>query len=140
MVKAGTIHAIGAGIIICEIQQNSNCTYRMYDYDRRDKFGNPRELHVAKALDVTLCTPPVKHDFGEHLAQCEYFTVDARNGAFEGVADEKSFVSLLITDGEGTLTSGGGTVAVKKGESYFLPAASGPYAVTGTCQTLVTTV
>ena len=52
MVKAGTIHAIGAGIIICEIQQNSNCTYRMYDYDRRDKYGNPRELHVKKALDV----------------------------------------------------------------------------------------
>ena len=52
MVKAGTIHAIGAGIIICEIQQNSNCTYRMYDYDRRDKFGNKRELHVDKALDV----------------------------------------------------------------------------------------
>ena len=52
MVKAGTIHAIGAGVFICEIQQNSNCTYRMYDYDRRDKFGNPRELHVKKALDV----------------------------------------------------------------------------------------
>ena len=107
-------------------------TYRVYDYGRVGADGKPRALHVEKALDVTLCTPPVKHDFGEHLAQCEYFTVDARNGAFEGVADEKSFVSLLITDGEGTLTSGG--------ETYFLPAASGPYAVTGTCQTLVTTV
>lgn len=52
MVKAGTIHAIGAGILICEIQQNSNCTYRMYDYDRKDKFGNKRELHVDKAIDV----------------------------------------------------------------------------------------
>lgn len=52
MVKAGTIHAIGAGILICEIQQNSNCTYRMYDYDRRDKFGNRRELHISKAIDV----------------------------------------------------------------------------------------
>ena len=102
--------------------------------------GKPRALHVEKALDVTLCTPPVKHDFGEHLAQCEYFTVDARNGAFEGVADEKSFVSLLITDGEGTLTSGGETVAVKKGESYFLPANSGAYTVKGQCQTLVTVV
>ena len=56
------------------------------------------------------------------------------------MADERSFVSLLSTDGEVTLTSGGDTVAVKKGESYFLPAAIGPYAVTGTCQTLVTTV
>ena len=52
MVKAGTIHAIGAGILICEIQQNSNCTYRMYDYDRKDKFGNKRELHIDKAIDV----------------------------------------------------------------------------------------
>lgn len=52
MVKAGTIHAIGAGILICEIQQNSNCTYRMYDYDRRDKFGNRRELYISKAIDV----------------------------------------------------------------------------------------
>ena len=52
MVKDGTIHAIGAGILICEIQQNSNCTYRMYDYDRRDKFGNRRELHISKAIDV----------------------------------------------------------------------------------------
>ena len=52
MVKAGTIHAIGAGILICEIQQNSNCTYRMYDYDRKDKFGDKRELHIDKAIDV----------------------------------------------------------------------------------------
>lgn len=52
MVKAGNIHAIGAGILICEIQQNSNCTYRMYDYDRKDKFGNKRELHIDKAIDV----------------------------------------------------------------------------------------
>lgn len=139
-IPSGTLHAIGKGIVVAEVQQNSNVTYRVYDYGRVGADGKPRALHVEKALDVTLCTPPVKHDFGEHLAQCEYFTVDARNGAFEGVADEKSFVSLLITDGEGTLTSGGETVAVKKGESYFLPAASGPYAVTGTCQTLVTTV
>ena len=54
MVKAGTIHAIGAGILICEIQQNSNCTYRMYDYDRKDKFGNKRELHIDKAIDVLM--------------------------------------------------------------------------------------
>lgn len=66
--------------------------------------------------------------------------MDAKNGAFEGTADEKSFVSLLITDGEGTLTYGGETVPIKKGESYFLPAGSGGYTVTGHVQTLVTTV
>lgn len=51
-VPAGTIHAIGAGCLICEIQQTSNLTYRMYDYDRTDKFGKPRELHIEKALEV----------------------------------------------------------------------------------------
>ena len=124
----------------CEVQQNSNVTYRVYDYGRVGADGKPRALHVEKALDVTLRTPPVKHDFGSHLAQCEYFTVDAKDGAFEDTADEKSFVSLLITDGEGELTCGGETVTVKKGDSFFLPAGSGSYAVRGTCQTLVTRV
>lgn len=113
--------------MIAEVQQNSNVTYRVYDYGRVGADGKPRALHVEKALDVTLRTLPVKHDFGSYLAQCEYFTVDARNGAFEGTADEKSLVSLLITDGEGELICGGETVAVKKGDSFFLPAGSGSY-------------
>lgn len=75
-------------------------------------------------MDVTLRTPPVKHDFGSHLAQGEYFTVDAKNGAFEDTADEKSFVSLLVTDGEGELTCGGETVVVKKGDSFSCPQAA----------------
>lgn len=139
-IESGTIHAIGKNILIAEIQQNSNVTYRVYDYGRVGADGKPRALHVEKALDVTLRTPPVKHDFGGHLARCEYFTVDAKNGDFDGVADEKSFVSLLITDGAGELTCGGETVPVKKGESYFLPANSGAYTVKGQCQTLVTVV
>ena len=115
--------------MIAEVQQNSNVTYRVYDYGRVGADGKPRALHVEKALDVTLRTLPVKHDFGSHLAQCEYFTVDARNGAFEGTADEKSFVSLLITDGEGELICGGETVAVKKGDSFSQAAAAIPYTV-----------
>ena len=89
---------------------------------------------------MTLRTPPQKQDFGGHLAQCEYFTVDVKSGSFNGTADEKSFVSLLITDGAGTLTCGGETACVQKGESYFLPANSGHYTVQGNCQTLVTCV
>ena len=139
-IPSGTLHAICKGIVIAEVQQNSNVTYRVYDYGRVGADGKPRALHVAKALDVTLRTPPVKHDFGEHLAQCEYFTVDARKGAFADAVDEKSFVSLLITEGEGTLTCGGEAVSVKKGDSYFLPANSGSYTVQGSCQTLVTRV
>ena len=56
-IQSGTIHAIGAGILICEIQQNSNCTYRVYDYGRRGADGKPRELHIAKALDVCRLEP-----------------------------------------------------------------------------------
>ena len=84
--------------------------------------------------------PPQKQDFGSHLAQCEYFTVDVKSGNFNGTADENSFVSLLITDGIGTLTCGGETVCAQKGESYFLPAGSGAYRIEGPCETLVTTV
>ena len=98
-IPSGTLHAICKGIVVAEVQQNSNVTYRVYDYGRVGADGKPRALHVEKALDVTLRTPPVKHDFGGHLARCEYFTVDAKNGDFDGVAGEKSFVSLLITDG-----------------------------------------
>lgn len=81
MVKAGTIHAIGAGILICEIQQNSNCTYRMYDYDRKDKFGNKRELHIDKAIDVVdvkkykpfISDNKDVPEGAEVLASCKYF-------------------------------------------------------------------
>lgn len=89
---------------------------------------------------MTLRTPPQKQDFGSHLAQCAYFTVDVKNGNLNGTADEKSFVSLLITDGAGTLSCGGETVDIQKGESYFLPAGSGAYHIEGSCETLVTTV
>ena len=72
-IPSGTLHAICKGIVIAEVQQNSNVTYRVYDYGRVGADGKPRALHVEKALDVTLRTLPVKHDFGSHLAQCEYF-------------------------------------------------------------------
>ena len=139
-IPSGTLHAICQGIVIAEVQQNSNVTYRVYDYGRVGADGKPRALHIEKALDVTRRTPPQKQDFGSHLAQCEYFTVDVKSENFNGTSDEKSFVSLLITDGIGTLTCGGETVCVQKGESYFLPAGSGAYRIEGSCETLVTTV
>ena len=139
-IPSGTLHAICKGIVVAEVQQNSNVTYRVYDYGRVGADGKPRALHVEKALDVTMRTPPIRHDFGGHLAQCDYFTVDVKDGPFGGAADETSFVSLLFVDGTGNLTCGGETVQVNKGESYFLPAGSGKYAVNGSCKTLVTTI
>ena len=68
-IPSGTLHTICRGIVVAEVQQNSNVTYRVYDYGRVGADGKPRALHIEKALDVTRRTPPQKHDFGSHLAQ-----------------------------------------------------------------------
>ena len=80
-VDAGTIHAIGKGNVIAEIQQNSNVTYRLYDYDRRDKEGNPRELHIEKGVAASNANKiskreiPLCSDGSRLLGSCEYFSV-----------------------------------------------------------------
>ena len=139
-IPSGTLHAICHGIVIAEIQQNSNVTYRVYDYGRVGADGKPRALHIQQALAVTKCIPPEKLDFGGHLGQCKYFTVDLHKGDFAEKADSSSFVSLLFVDGEGTVACGGESMPVKKGESIFLPAGSGDIQVTGSLTTLVTRV
>lgn len=140
-IPAGTLHAICKGIVIAEIQQNSNVTYRVYDYGRLGPDGQPRALHINQALAVTECRPPRKsYDFEGHLAKCEYFTVDVFAGAFHEVCGEASFVSLLVVDGSGTLQNAGETVSVQKGDSFFLPAGSGAYRVEGNCTVLRTYV
>ena len=136
-IPAGTLHAICKGIVIAEIQQNSNVTYRVYDYGRLGADGKPRQLHVAQALEVTRCVPPQPQDFGGHLAACQYFVADAVRGSAEGVCDEDSFTSLLITDGEGALSCGGEETAVRKGDSLFLPAGSGDWKLTGSASALL---
>ena len=156
MVKAGTIHAIGAGIFICEIQQNSNCTYRMYDYDRRDKFGNPRELHVAKSLDVV---NPVKyvrdnkcnvmlthneHYMAKRLVQCKYFEVIKYEVEDEAKipVDEASFVSVIVVEGEGTIMTDDydNKMKFKAGESFFISAGKRNIIVKGKSTCIVTHV
>ena len=69
-IDAGTVHAIGKGILIAEIQQSSNVTYRIYDYKRKDAQGNERALHVKQALAVTNFGPAKTHDFKHHLCLC----------------------------------------------------------------------
>ena len=130
-IPSGTLHAIRKGIVVAEIQQNSNVTYRIYDYGRKGADGKPRQLHIPQALDVTERILPKPQDFHGHLAQCDYFTVDDVEGDFEDVCDEASFTSLLILEGEGILTEGDEQMPVKKGESLFLPAGTGTYRVTG---------
>ena len=135
-IPSGTLHAIGAGLVIAEIQQNSNVTYRVFDYGRLGADGKPRPLHVEKALAVTDRRPAPALDFGDHLGDCRYFTTDGYQGDFRGDCDGTSFHALLFTEGQGSLTCGGETREVRKGQCWFLPAGSGEYQVAGGVQTL----
>lgn len=144
-IEAKTIHAIGKDIMVAEIQQNSNVTYRVYDYGRKDAQGKERELHIDKALAVTNTAPIVKEkSFSPHIATCEYFTVDkiyldGKNmKRLIGNAMEDSFVSLLILDGEGIVMAGKDTLQVKKGDSIFITAGSGEFEITGSVEALMT--
>lgn len=152
-INAGTLHAIGKGILIAEIQQNSNLTYRLYDYGRVDKDGNKRELHLEKALDVLRFEKPVRMGPIGHkevhqgysrtlLGSCHYFTVFSIDLAQEyiGNATELSFHCLTVTDGMMTIENEGQLVEAKKGESYFIPAGAGAYTLRGNGNVLITTV
>lgn len=140
-IPSGMLHAIGKGIVLAEIQQNSNVTYRVYDYGRLGADGKPRELHISQALDVARCAPPEKDiDFHGHLAECEYFTSDLLEGSFSGEAGEDSFVSLLVVEGTGELISQGEKMSFRKGDSLFLPAGSGSFRIVGDCRIICTRV
>ena len=143
-IPAGTVHAIGAGILICEIQQNSNTTYRVYDYNRRDKNGNLRPLHVEKALAVSdLKKSPALPEIpdGENvlLAECGYFEVRRLRFAGEGTvtATAKSFTALTVTEGEGTLSDGESILSFRKGDTLFIPAQETPFTVKGNCEMIL---
>ena len=153
-IPSGTLHAIGKGIVICEIQQNSNTTYRIYDYGRVGKDGKPRELHVEKAKDVTRLEPPTRSakplatlDIfadadAELLATCEYFTTYHfhLHGEVKLTAGMGSFQSITVTEGSLGLAAEHGTVELSKGETVFLPAGLGDYTVQGEAEFLISEV
>ncbi len=143
-IPSGTIHAICSGILICEVQQNSNTTYRVYDYDRRDKDGNPRQLHIDKAIDVAnlFPAPPQKEVHDGILASCKYFTVKKLecNESLDIKLDESSFRSLVITDGEGRLTLNETTLSLFKGDSIFIPAQDAVLHISGRLEGILSCV
>ena len=142
-IEAGTIHAIGAGIVIAEIQQNSNLTYRVFDYNRVDANGNSRQLHVKQALEVScLAAEKAVPDFAGHLAFCEYFTVDKLSvrGTSQLIANEESFHHLLVVGGSGRIECAGDSLAYSLGDSIFVSAGAGKYNLLGDCELLLTTV
>lgn len=152
-ISSGTLHAIGKGILIAEIQQNSNVTYRIYDYGRVGADGKPRQLHVDKAVDVTKLCPAVPYPQSDSkpmggytdklLASCDYFTVNALevDTQAELFARESSFISILVLDG-GCVISADGCEPLEavKGDSFFIPAGLGKFTLTGKCSVLKTFV
>lgn len=121
IIDPGTIHAIGKGVRIIEIQQNSNLTYRLFDYLRKDKNGNYRELHISKALDVIDFSKYEgnKNNNSSVLADNKYFTVLKKeiNGELLVSANEGSFVSFTFIDGNGYVDD----IEYKIFDTFFLP-------------------
>lgn len=117
---AGTVHAIGGGIALCEIQQNSDITYRLYDY------GRPRELHVDRAIEIA--------DLGRHpgLAaragvRCDYFCAEAMEigQAFEYGPDPERFHLLIVLEGQGTIAD----APLRAGEVWLIPKGTAPFKI-----------
>ena len=144
-IEAGTVHAIGGGILLCEVQQNSNLTYRVFDYGRRDKAGNLRPLHTARALEVSSLAPaPAVCEVPEGedvlLATCPYFTCRRLRPAGECRVplDKTSFRSLLVTRGEGELSLAGEGLSLSMGDSVFIPAQEGAFTLCGDLEVILT--
>ena len=127
-IPSGTIHAIGAGALIFEIQQNSTLTYRLYDYLRRDKDGNLRELHVDKAMAVSLLEEykalPRDEKKPEIIGKCEYFETAKYKLNFTNIdfgVDSKSFLAITVVGGAGEIEG----ECAKLGDTFFCPAGAG---------------
>lgn len=153
-VNSGTIHAIGAGILLCEIQQSSNCTYRLYDYRRKDKYGRQRKLHIEKALQVSNLevhsnlqksnAQAVQLDGYQvqRLGQCKYFasikyTVDSV-GVFQ--VDDASFSAVVIISGDGEIVVKGKIMRFTAGDTFFIHAGKKEVFVKGKCEFILTRV
>ena len=154
LIPAGTVHAIGAGILLAEIQQSSNLTYRLYDYNRTDANGNKRPLHIEKAVaTVDYQQKPLpeqnrtveqKDGYTEEvLCACPYFQVSrlhlqaATPALAAAVSTTNAFAVLLCISGSGTMTAETGeTLVFQKGQCVFLPADTTVKELSGTADLL----
>lgn len=152
-IPAGTIHAIGKGVLIAEVQQNSNLTYRVFDYNRKDANGKKRELHIQDAVAAATTAPTnlkqyccdmatIKLPWGSRriLCACDYFLTSLET-IFKKVSCAASpdvYRHLLILDGEGELIIEGKTYKIKKGDSILLPPQKVDYCIDGHLEYLST--
>lgn len=131
-IPAGEVHAIGAGVLAAEIQQTSDITYRVYDWDRCDANGNSRELHIDKAIRATNTSPNSIKNSSKGLTnqsmavvKCDYFTTNKLNVSEfykKDYSSLDSFVILMCTEGTATVTTNNITEVVTKGTTILLPA------------------
>ena len=121
-IENGTVHAIGPGVLICEIQQSSNVTYRLYDYQRRDKYGELRELHIDKAMEVTNFHE--KDMEAAKTMECKYFSIE--KSVFDGEVsfnlDDSSFRAFVVLEGVGQVSCGEESLAYRPADCFFVPA------------------
>ena len=150
-IAPGTVHAICEGLLIAEIQQNSDITYRVYDYGRVGVDGKQRPLHIEKALDVSRTVKEIYDGkpIGEMqnksgytqtlLAKCEYFVVSeiSVQEKYDCIIGNDSFVAYTFLEGHGTIEYSDGKVEFVKGDTFFLPAGLGEVCVKGVCKFLV---
>lgn len=142
-IPAGTIHAIGAGCFVAEVQQNSNVTYRISDFDRLDAQGHKRSLHIPQAKDVAVLEPSEPQaSFAPHLVSCPSFTVDLLklqpNERQKLRVEERSFLHILPLRAPLEVWAPGQTLQAPKGQSLFVPAGSGEFTVSGQGEVLLT--
>ena len=137
-VPSGTIHAILADTLICEIQQNSDLTYRVYDWNRVDKNGQPRELNIKKAIDVIKLNTEIKkvesdNEDCQELLNSKYFNVEKieANGIYTKKSDKKSFNAVNVIAGNGIIHTSDEEYMIKKGDSFIIPSAIGQYTIIG---------
>lgn len=135
-VPTGTVHAIGAGTLLAEIQRNSNVTYRVYDWGRVGADGTPRQLHIDQAMEVIdweqdlpdTITPEVVSDDGclvlDRLFRCEFYEIENWRGTGEFSVDPggEAFRLVIVLSGSGRMCYGGDRLNIAKGESYLVPA------------------
>ncbi len=149
-VPAGTAHTIGPGLVLCEIQEHSDLTYRVYDYNRLGPDGKPRTLHIEKALEVMrfgsqiggrLTPLPLAAGAGERslLVACPHFAVErwTSSSRCSAQTSRERFELLIVIEGKGKLGAHGAPVDYASGHAWFLPAALGEYEITPSASTTI---
>ena len=141
-IPAGTVHALGEGILVAEIQQTSDITYRIFDWNRVDEHGNERELHTDLALDVidfsrtepeVIC-PNLDSDSATEIKSCKHFTINLLNVSSEMLRSTHSidsFVAYLCVEGSAIIRTEYGEEKLKLGEIILIPATNDEVVVSG---------